>query len=59
MEHHKCSNTIWSGRDQGFWWDGVKGGFITAVIFTSVLWFDGIMLVRIIKEHIKKEEMES
>lgn len=47
MEHHKCSNTIWSGRDQGFWWDGVKGGFITAVIFTSVLWFDGIMLVSI------------
>lgn len=42
MEHHKCSNTIWSGRDQGFWWDGVKGGFITAVIFTSVLWFDGM-----------------
>lgn len=59
MKHHKYYNTIWSERDQEFWWDGVKGGFITAMIFTSVLWCDGIMLVSIIKEHIKKEETES
>lgn len=59
MKHHKYYNTIWSERDQEFWWDGVKGGFIAAMIFTSVLWVDGIMLVSIIKEHIKKEEMES
>lgn len=59
MKHHKYFNTIWSERDQEFWWSGMKGGFIIATILTSALWIDGITFVRWIKEERDDWKKES
>ncbi len=55
MKHHKYFNTLWSERDQEFWWDGIKSGFTISMMLTSILWVDGIMLVNYIKERIRNK----
>ena len=36
MKHHKYYNTIWSERDQEFYWDGLKDGSIIGSVLTCV-----------------------
>lgn len=49
MKHHKYFNCIWTERDQEFWWDGIKSGFIVSMVLTSVLWAGIITFVDSIK----------
>ena len=56
MKHHKYYNTVWSERDQEFWWDGTKLGFAVAAFVSSALWINGIALVNHFKELHKSKE---
>ena len=56
MKRHPYINTIWSDRDQEFWWDGMKIGAITSMVMTSILWGYGIMFVDMIKKKKHEEE---
>lgn len=56
MKSNKYWNTIWSDRDQEFYWSGTKFGFVTAAILTSALWVNSIAIMNAIKNHKKSEE---
>ena len=55
MKRHECINTIWTKRDQEFWWDGVKFGTIQGVVIGVVVVIDGIRIA----EWIKHKRSES
>lgn len=57
MKGNKYWDTIWSERDQEFVWSGMKIGFITSMILTSIIWIDGMMILSKVKEskHLKKD----
>lgn len=50
MKHHKYYNTIWTERDQEFWWDGIKSGTIAGSIIAVVLGVWGVMIYHKIKK---------
>lgn len=56
MKHHKYFNTIWTDRDQEFYWDGLKTGTVISAILIPCIIVDGITFVKFIKNIIKNKD---
>jgi len=56
MKHHKYFNTIWTDRDQEFYWDGLKTGMVISAILIPCIIVDGITFVKFIKNIIKNKD---
>lgn len=53
MKHHKYYNTIWTERDQEFYWDGVKFGFAIGSILAMgavACIYDAIQFIKSLKD---------
>lgn len=52
MKHHKYFNTIWTERDQEFYWDGLKTGLIISAVIIPCIIVDGALFVNYVKNTI-------
>lgn len=55
MKHHKYYNTIWSERDQEFYWDGLKNGTVIGAIGIATVIAYGAIIVSEIREHRRQK----
>ena len=56
MKHNKYWDTIWSERDEAFYWSGCKFGFVAGAVLTAILIVDGIAFVNWIKNESTTEK---
>lgn len=54
MKHHKYFNTIWTDRDQEFYWDGLKTGAIISAIMVPCIVVNGITFVKYVKNTLEE-----
>lgn len=56
---NKYWNTVWSDRDEEFYWSGVKFGTLYSAIMVSCIWGIGLHVINSIKSGRKESEEES